>query len=637
MVIVALAFSALIVPDKEIISGNFGGSIETIELPKHIMELDNWLRSERGDFRVAFFPPACWAARYDWSENWFLDPIVSLQAKPTVEIRSEMDITPSNNFVKWAYMAFYSKKTNKIGRILGILGVKYVIYRPDVDMPDERVDLRQLGKEETVPLFRGENDLLLFKKIGEYEVYLNQYALPLMVEGIRPILIVGDRKTLISLSHLDLNFSENGCLFLDNLYDYPGLEELVRDSGYIIIDPTKWIDLQLALSKEKIVIKPWESVEMSTDALNRWIRGDFSWYLYEGTLNVAPDNYVMTNGSGNAVSIPLTIPKGGNYTLLVQCFTTSREGFGQISIKLDDFPQKLVQTKVLGEIDGYYRWVEVGEFYLTKGTHYLTFRSVDGATAISKIVLLPEDLSFTSITMDSILPPIALLMDDDFWNFDGSPDAFAISPKFSNGKAIYLGNRTVYGSFYIPRGGEYSLILKVYGRMGDTLQISLDDAKYSIRVKGRKLVLRSLNISKGMHTIEIVSNNSCLLDLALIVEEGKGPELPLLGKSGGLAVVPPVYLRSRCSLDLKVNSSYLLFLETYEPGWRLLCEEEIEPLMAFSYANLYLITEIPEKNCRLTFIGCKLVWEGLFIGLMLLTIMVLSIMSFKNTELMRGE
>ncbi len=391
LVFIALALFALIVPEKELISGDFGGSIETIDLPQHIKELDDWLRSERGEFRVAFFPPACWAARYDWSESWFLDPIVSLQAKPTIEVRSEMDITPSNNFVKWVYMAFYSNKTNRIGRLLGILGVKYVIYRPDVDMPDERVDLRQLGKEETLPLFKGENDLMLVKKVGEYEIYLNQYALPLMVEGIRPILIVGDRKALISLSHLDLNFSKNTCLFLDNLFDHAGLEELIRDSEYIIIDPRDWLGLQLALSKEKTVIKPWESVEMSADALNKWIRGDFSWYLHEGILNVAPDNYIMTNRSGNAVSIPVIIQKGGNYTLFVQCFVTSKGGFGQISIKLDDLPQKLVQTRFLGRVDGYYRWTEVGEFYLTKGTHYLSFRSVGGAAAISKIVLLPED------------------------------------------------------------------------------------------------------------------------------------------------------------------------------------------------------------------------------------------------------
>jgi len=635
-VFIALALFILIIPDKDMISGDFGGSVKTVKLPSHLKELDRWLRSEKGEYRVAFFPPACWAARYDWSERWFLDPMVSLQAKPTIEIRSEMDITPSNNFVKWVYMALYFNRTNRIGRLLGLLGARYIIYRPDVDMPDERVDLRHLGKEQTIPIFRRKNDLLLIKRIGEYEIYLNKHALPLIVEGFRPVLVVEDRKALISLSHLDLNFSENVCLFLDNLYDYADLEELVKGCRYVIINPKKWIDLQLALSEDKLVIKPWEFVEMSTDASNKWIRGDFSWYLYGGTLNVAPDDYVMTNKSDNSLSLPFTIPRGGNFTLFVQTFTTSSESFGKIYVKIDDYPQESIQIRVSGEIGGYYRWVKVGSFHLTKGKHYVKFRSSEGAASISKIVLLPESEFNKSITIDlSSLPSIALLMDDDFWDVE-VPDGFAESPEFSNGRAVYLLNKTVYGSFYIPRGGEYTLVLRAYAREESLIKVYLDDLEYDVVMEKEKQVkIRSLSIEKGTHRIGIKSNHFCLLDLALLVE---GAEAPLLGRSEEKPIaLNPIHSNRHCSCNLSVNSSHLLFLETYEPGWRLICEKEMEPIQAFSYANLYSIKEMPKGDCTLYFVGCKLIWNGFLIGLALMMASVSSIMIFKKTELMWRE
>ncbi|RLG40936.1 MAG: hypothetical protein DRO05_05215, partial [Thermoproteota archaeon] len=625
---IVLALLALIIPDRNIISGDLGGNVGTIQLPPHLMELDDWLRSQEGDFRVAFFPPACWAADYDWSERWFLDPVVSLQAKPTVEIRSEMDITPSNNFVKWVYMAIYRNRTNRFGKLLGLLGVKYVIYRPDVDMPDERADLRHLGKEETIPLFERENDLVLIRRIGEYEIYLNKHALPLVAEGFRPVLIVGDRRALISLSHLDLNFTENVCIFLDNLYDYAGLEELIQGCKYAIIDPKNWMDLRLALSKEKVVLKPWDFVEMSTDASSRWIRGDFSWYSYGGTLNVAPDNYVMTNRTGNSLLIPFTITKEGNFSLFVQCFTTSNDNFGQISVKLDDFPQKLVQSRVPGSIEGYYRWVDLGEFHLAEGRHFLRFRSVGGAAAISKIVLLPKDAS--PVDGLDFLPRIVLLMDDDFWDFKGPPGSFAISPDFSNGRAVCLLNG-VYGLFYVPRGGDYSLILKTHGEEGIPLQVSLDGTKFDMKIRKGSLILK-LSINKGFHTITMTSNASCVLDLALLVEGDE--EFPLKEER---SILIPSYSRSPCSCTLMINSPYLLFLETYEPGWRLSCGENMEPLPAFSYANLYLIEGFPKGNCTLSFVGCELVLEGFLIAPPLVAVIALSVRIFKKKGIIREE
>ena len=82
-------------------------------------------------FRIAFFPPAVWATTYTWASRWFLDPDVALQAKPTVEIKSEQDLTQSASLTRWVYTALYSNRTSNWGKLLSILGVKYLILQTD--------------------------------------------------------------------------------------------------------------------------------------------------------------------------------------------------------------------------------------------------------------------------------------------------------------------------------------------------------------------------------------------------------------------------------------------------------------------------------------------------------------------------
>jgi hypothetical protein len=89
----------------------------------------SWLLSSNEDFRIAFIPPAVWATVYDWAPIWFLDPLVALQAKPTLEIKSEQDLTSGADFTRWLYTTLYSGRSNDWGRMLGLTGSRYVIVR----------------------------------------------------------------------------------------------------------------------------------------------------------------------------------------------------------------------------------------------------------------------------------------------------------------------------------------------------------------------------------------------------------------------------------------------------------------------------------------------------------------------------
>ena len=82
------------------LTGDIGGSVGTAQIPENYKESDNWLSNESGDFRIAFFPPAIWATSLDWAPRMFLNPYVALQDKPTVELKSEQDLTESASLVR---------------------------------------------------------------------------------------------------------------------------------------------------------------------------------------------------------------------------------------------------------------------------------------------------------------------------------------------------------------------------------------------------------------------------------------------------------------------------------------------------------------------------------------------------------
>lgn len=643
---IIIALLAAILPDPSMASGDLGGKLSPVELPDYFVELDNWLRSQEGDFRVAFFPPACWASTYNWSDKWFLDPLVALQAKPTVEVRSEMDITPSNNFVRWAYMSVYNGKTNRIGRLFGLMGVKYVIFRPDADMPEDRLDLFELNREGALEIFNRENDLELEKRIGCYTIYRNPYALPLLLEGRSQVLIVGDRRVLIALSYVDsFDFSKNPCIFLDNSYE-SNLTQLLPEFKYIIFDPLRELDLALALLKNKQVIRPWELIDFSGEMKQRWVRGDFAWHLYGGRLHVAPDNYVMTHLGDKTLSFTFSVPKDGNYTILIQVFETSFSWFGNISIRVDGSEvfinsRKPVSTKIEGDyIQGDYVWENIGNFTLLEGKHELEVKSVGGAAAISKILVVPTEsiknlLSLERFFLNSSRAKLVFLFEEESWAFNGkNPQTYLSSDRFSNGRAVYLSYNMTTNPFFIPRDGKYFIVMRAMSPMGieTNSSIIIDEShEFEFKVTNRSmewLRLGPVELDVGYHTLKLrPGNGPVAIDLIILYEMSDfsdfWPQFHLQSPSTSELR----YVRKGSSYQVEVDSPYLLFLETYNPLWELSCDykSRITPFNLFSFGNMYkLMPNMIGKSCYLNFRGSDLVKRGFLLGTIMATITLLS-------------
>ncbi|MEM2922348.1 MAG: hypothetical protein QXF26_08555, partial [Candidatus Bathyarchaeia archaeon] len=220
----------VLAPSWQFLTGDIGGKVGTVKIPEEYRELEDWLSSEEGDFRIAFFPPAVWATTYSWASRWFLDPLVALQVKPTVESKSEFDLTPSASFTHWVYTALYFNRTSEWGRLLGILGVKYVILRLDADMPSYRGDLMGFSLERTLAAWRNQDGLIFEKRFGDSVlVYRNSHQIPHIYQAKDFSLILGDRRTIISLNHLGFDFYRNPAVFLDD--NMGSTEDLIKKAS----------------------------------------------------------------------------------------------------------------------------------------------------------------------------------------------------------------------------------------------------------------------------------------------------------------------------------------------------------------------------------------------------------------------
>jgi hypothetical protein len=585
---VLLAFLVLS-PSWHSFSGDYGGALKTVEIPKYYKELDDWLRNQKGDFRIAFFPPAVWVTEYKWAKHWFLDPAVALQAKPTIELRAELDATLSASFVRWVYTAIYTNETPYLGRLLGLLGVKYVIVRMDADMPEFRDDLRLFNLSNTLNIISNQRDLKFVRSFGPILVYENPYSLPHLFSSNKISLAVGDRRILTSLTKLEsFSFQDNPIIFLD---DSLSMKEMLSHTEFLIMDGNRRWDLILSWLRDSVyIIKPWDFAEPSVDIWSLWIKGDYAWPFLNGKMHIAPDNYIATIG-GNSISIPFKINESDTYILIAQVFKSGDEAFKGIKFKVDGGNEVFIEAK---SIDGVSRfeWIKIGEYSLNEGKHIIQATSVE-ASAISKIALIPSRL--ISKAEKDVLNEI---------------QAMDVTP-------IHIFDQIHKSDFYIVKNGSYVLLIDGVSNAPE-VRIDGEVIPYEAMKFSKGFWLASFKLNQGVHTVEAAIENRSFIMILYQVKEGEGVEaFPWLPKN---RLHQLNYIKRSGSLyEVHPEGFFITFLEAYTDYWRLNSQR---PLTAFGYANIFKIDKEINENHPLTlaYLGLTYVNEGTVFSILLLTI-----------------
>ena len=611
-----LLISLLILASSwQFLTGNVDGTVGTTQIPVQYQELNNWLSSQNGQFRIAFFPPASWAINYTWASLWFLNPYVALQAKPTIEIKSEEDLTTSASLVRWAYTALYENRTSSIGKFLSIFGVKYVIVQPDANYLSDRADLANFSQANTRAVMSSQNDLQLVDNFSSVLVYENPYQLPLIYQANGLSLIVGDRGSLLSLTNMDFNFSQNPAAFLDDNVD--SLTSLIQDAHYIFFQGDPYWSMIVSSLGENYIVKPWNYAPLSEDPSVQWVNGNLMWYKDNGELNVAPDNYIYTEGA-NTITVPLGVAAPGDYKVLVQIFD-GLPGSQGINFTIGNGANYVFKPAIPN--DGSYKWVVIGDTSLNSQST-LQISSLGGPAAISKIAVIPESIinetaQKVSKELQESPAQVTYLFDDREWNYDHT--ALMVDPEANDGRLIDLSNSSVETDFYVFNNDAYTLNL--------TFQTPTEAATVAVRVdnfvknvtlsKGSggfsTVEIGPLDLSEGYHNITIeAENGDARFNVAELISSTGEAETASNGSA--TSEVPSYTMNSGSQYTVNPTASYLAFLEAGNGYWNLYGQDGATSVInIFNYGSLFPIND-PGGHYTLRYAGLEYVEQGFAVG-----------------------
>jgi len=600
----------------QFLTGDLNGALGTVAIPAEYQELERWLAAEEEPFRIALFPPAVWATTYSWAPRWFLDPLVALQVKPTVEVKSEFDLTPAASLTRWVYTALYANRTSAWGRLLGVLGVRYVIVRPDADMPGDRLDLRDFSLEDTLAAWETQRDLDFQEQFGSLLVYRNPYPLPHLYATQAYSLIVGDRRMLLSLLQWGVDVGESPPLFLD---EHGGSVAALRPApGALFFQGDPYWSLLVAALEDECIVQPWRSAPLSTNPTDKWVKGDLMWSRFDGDLNVVTDGYVYTEGV-NTLTLPVNVAEPGDYRVLAQVYDGLPGAYG-IHFSIDDVIEYTFTPTRSSE--GAYVWVEIGSVSL-RDHNVLQISGLGGPAAMSKIALVPdaalnevEDSMCTQL--QGLDVPLSYVFDTHAWRFDS--EALVVEAQASSGRLIDLSRSAAANGFYVFRDDVYTVELRLQARdEGARIRVLIDDQVEWVASVGGvqdsfiKLNMGSVELLRGYHDLRVEAmDGEVRLDVAVV---GTGADEGAAASDHGLPTGLSYRMCSGAEYVVEGVNSSLVFLEGGGEYWRFYGSgTEVAPLRVWGYGSLFPLDGAGGQG-TLRYLGRTYLEQGALIAL----------------------
>jgi hypothetical protein len=552
-----------------------------------------------------------------------------------VEIKSESDLTQGASLSRWVYTTLYSNRTSEWGKLLSILGVKYLIMRLDADMPSERGDLSvfslanippeminghglaTFSLANTLETWGEQKSLQLVKNYSSILVYENTYSLPKMYQANDLSLIAGDRGTLISLSNMNFSFVQNPAAFLDDNIQLTN--SLINDSQYIFFQGDPYWSLVASSMGENYLVKPWLYAPVSSNPWDKWVTGDLVWYMNRGDANVAPDGYIYTEGT-TSIAIPLSAENSGNYRVLVQVYDGLPNSQG-ISFTIDNGINNVFKPTV--STDGSYKWLDLGSLNLNEQSA-LKISGLGGPSVVSKIAVIPESAideatQNVSKALKESTANVVYLFDDRAWNYNRS--ALITAPEANDGRLIALSNSSVETKFYVFNDGKYALNLTFQNPIEDvTVKVQVDNLVKEVKlvknadIFSTEVEIRPIELSPGYHNITIKAvTGDARFNMAKLSNIADETEMPF--HYSGNPDIPSYSMHSGSEYTVYPTSRYLTFLEACSGYWKLYGQSETtDGICIFNYGSLFPINN-PGGQYTLEYLGLDYIKQGIIVAI----------------------
>jgi hypothetical protein len=569
--------------------------IQFVDIPHYYDAFYNTLYSDPGEYKILYLPPATWAANYSWAKKSFLDFTISQQAKQTLGLPTEAELTLSDQFLRWMLSKLYYYPNENWQPLLRYLGVKYVVLRDDVILPQNRNDFRVFN-----PTFMNKikptithlsNDT---HQLGNITIIKLKNYDPLIITYQKLVYLIGDKDLVLDLANLDFCFECAFLIFPDNLDS----DKMIQPPEHIIsADPTR--EAFLATFADGYLIKPYKWADYTVNAASTWTYGDLLWYLIPGELSSSPEKYVLTTGQTRMV-LPLRVKHNQPYyNVYVKALVGSYSDLGQIKATIGNI-SKLVDFRM--NLTGLaYRWVKLGTFYINEHDK-LIIDNMRGLSSISLIKIIPLDEENRSF------------VEKDF--------NFTIVINKNSFTYTEPTNSHFFAKIFVPKTSEYH-IHAIYDNDNANRHINIFiDGKVLNLISINEInqnVMQHVHLDFGEHILEIKGNISNIK--AIILTSDKSLLDHFNGNKVFIDKVPYQNFKTRLYSNAEKMRAVTLTL-SYNKGWILCINSScIEPVVALSAFNGYIVNEKQfSQQAIIYYIGTSYIIFGIFIQIPLFLI-----------------
>ena len=409
------------------------------------------------NYRLLSIPPANWATRYSWQKRWFLDPLISLQEIPTVEVKGDEDISRAADFTRWIYASIAGNYTNNLKGLMKLLSAKYLLIRHDAYLPSFRDDLKFLSKVTSSREIL--NGLKEIWRKGEYEIYSLEDA-PKILRSINDFtLVYGDRRTLLTALSDEYPLYKYPPVFIEDLIEPIEVSRVLIDGRF----------LKLAQNPSDVkIIKLAKYAPASVIYSNRWVSGKLLWYLRNGTYSFANSGFIICKGECELSFTESIDPGRYHIYISYQAADKGKNCLLELWIMNEKYAIKCNSTSV-------YKVAYIGDSIInSRKLNVKIIKNGDCELSLSNLYLVrsntnPIDASESIIYFE----------DSDL---TGKKIGQMNSPKLSNGRA------TSYEEFKINMlslgSGIYEVYIRIISQKDGLIQFRLNNLERKLTIDG---------------------------------------------------------------------------------------------------------------------------------------------------------
>lgn len=579
--------------------------LQTVECPRQIMDLRDFLSEQDDNDRFSVFPPGQ-MTRYPWATSFAYDPLVYYPPMGVVTPLRTNEDTYANDMIWWAHYMMYGGRTLSSGELFGLLGVRWFVATDATADQWMEGALQSAGRDSGAMLAQQEGLVLAFEE-GPYQVYENSAALPLVSASDSVVLAVGDRRVLSSL--VDSGASSSWLLghpvvFTDNL-DNASLQQLLPLVSYVVVQADKSDDLTFTALGPRYVLDPTAYLE-STDDPSSWIYDAHTPSRYSGdfTNEIRPFAFAE-GGPTSTLTFPFSADSAGEYEVWVRSY--HGPDMGQIGVLVDGREEFLVDSQQNLSMNGLGNdgmvWELAGTVELGAGEHAIGLVG-HGSVAVSQVAVVPAGLvnetrSELMVKLGSPgIVPINIIEGEHMSVQSGSGEVRTGLVSASSGQVVGVASGTVLEiTFDTVAAGEYALQLKA--SPGTPLTLTIDGTPLGAitlpyNASGYSTSsIGPIALSEGPHRLEVHASGDAQIDRVVLSPFSEAASSSLWWLEDLGSALPVEYTVSSGSVTVEVDAPgpfLLVHLSNYNPNWIATAgDETIDPIAAWSYASAYIV------------------------------------------------